>query len=218
MPRLSLFDFGPLARIYDSWYDSEEGAAHDRIQKEGVVEALGCCPKSGRLLDVGSGTGHWSRVFSSLGFSVLGVDASKEMTGVAKEKGLPGSSFAVGDALNLPFRDAEFDAVSAMAALEFIPDAPAAVREMARLTKAGGLMLVGALNRLSPMNQERIARGDEPYASGRLLSPGELAGMLELYGPVSLHDPYRKPVASERPSGAAPENPFVIMRVIRHGI
>ena len=95
-------------------------------------------------------------------------------------------TFEVADACDLPFEDGSFDVTACMATLEFIPEPAAAVREMARCTKSGGHILVGTLNRLSPLNRRRVAKGKLPYASAHLFSPEELRDLLVPWGTVRM--------------------------------
>lgn len=201
------FDFGPLARTYDSWYETDAGRAHDRVQKADVEELLPR-PRSGaELLDVGCGTGHWSRFFAGLGYRVHGVDLSDEMISVAMIDPVPGGSFTVADAARLPFPDARFDIVAAMGVLEFVPDAGAVVREMARCTRSGGSLLIGTLNRLSDLNRRRLAAGTEPYASAELLAPHELKDLLCPYGTVRMR--------ASSPQRRRLQGPFLVADVHR---
>jgi ubiquinone/menaquinone biosynthesis C-methylase UbiE len=177
-----LHDFGPMAARYEEWYETPEGRKQDRIQKADVLTLLPRPHPGDRLLDVGCGTGHWSRFFASLGYDVLGVDVSEEMVETARAHGLRGCFFAAADACDLPFEDDSFHIVTAIAALEFTADASCAVREMFRCVMRGGTIIVGALNRLAPINRNRLAEGKQPYASGRLLTPGELRDLLAPYG------------------------------------
>ena len=181
----SLFDFGPLAHEYDRWYETPTGQAHDRVQKQDVERLLPVARAGERLLDLGCGTGHWSSFFAARGYRVQGIDISPEMVTAAKAS-VPEAEFRVADAYALPFADASFDVVAAMAALEFVPDAAAVVSEMARCTKPGGSMLVGTLNRLAPLNQDRVSMGKPPYASAHLFSPGELRRLLAPWGSVRM--------------------------------
>jgi SAM-dependent methyltransferase len=183
--RKSLFDFGPLAREYDRWYDTAAGQAHDRVQKADVKRLLRPASASETLLDVGCGTGHWSSFFAEMGYQVTGGDIAPAMTEVARARA-PECSFQVADAHDLPFDDGTFDVVAAMATLEFLPDPAAAIREMVRCARNGGRLLVGTLNRLAPLNQQRIAKGKPPYSSAHLLSPDELRGLLAPWGRVRM--------------------------------
>lgn len=181
----NVFDFGMLASRYDRWYETPAGKALDRVQKEDVRRLLGRASSGERLLDVGCGTGHWSFFFANLGYQVTGIDIAREMIAVARS--VPsGCSFQVADARELPFKDASFDVVAMMAALEFLTDPEMGLREMARCAKPGGILLIGTLNRLAPLNRQRISANKEPYASGHLFSPAELRIIMKPYGRIRM--------------------------------
>ena len=203
-PAGSLFDFGPSARDYDRWYATPAGQVHDRVQKADVRRLL--CPASAgeTLLDVGCGTGHWSSFFAGMGYRVTGIDVAPEMVEVV-QSAVPGCTFQVADAHALPFDDGTFDIVAAMATLEFVPDPAAAIAEMARCARRGGHLLVGTLNRLALLNQHRIAKGKEPYASTHLLSPDELRSLLAPWGPARMlaSSPDRRGGGALPPEGVA---------------
>jgi len=181
----SLFDFGPMASEYDRWYATPSGQAHDHVQKDDVRRLLHPALAGQILLDIGCGTGHWSAFFVGMGYQVTGVDIAPEMIEVARTN-VPECSFQVADAYDLPFDDGTFDAVAAMATLEFLPDPAAAIEEMVRCAKKGGHLLVGTLNRLAPLNQHRISKGKQPYSSAHLLSPDELRSLLAPVGRVRM--------------------------------
>jgi SAM-dependent methyltransferase len=181
----SLFDFGPMAREYDRWYDTPAGQAHDRVQKDDVRRLLRPALAGQTLLDVGCGTGHWSAFFAEMGYRVTGIDVAPSMIDVARSA-VPECTFQVADAHQLPFDDDAFDVVASMATLEFLPDQATAIRGMARCTKEHGHLLVGTLNRLAPLNQHRISKGKPPYSSAHLLSPDELRSLLTPLGRVRM--------------------------------
>lgn len=184
--RNCLYDFGPLARTYEQWYETPQGQAHDRAQKKDARRFLKSVPdNTQRLLDVGCGTGHWSAFFAERGYRVTGVDISPEMIDVAGAS-VAGGSFQVADVYELPFADATFDVTTAMATLEFLPRPAEALREMVRCTRLGGRLLVGTLNRLSLLNLQRVAENKPPYSSAKLFSPGELANLLAPWGRVRM--------------------------------
>src|SRR5205823_1958186 len=79
-----------------------------------------------RVRDVGCGPGNFSRTFApdvgQKGLAV-GLDASASMLARAVQEGVPANvAYVRGDATELPFRDASFDAVCCFAALYFIHD------------------------------------------------------------------------------------------------
>ena len=181
-----LVDFGPMARNYDRWYTTPEGMKHDAVQKADVLRILGPAGTPSRLLDLGCGTGHWSRFFTSLGYRVTGLDLSMPMLQMVRREGGTRVTCSAGEAAALPFGDASFDVVAAMATLEFLPDPAGALREMARCVRSGGRILVGTLNRAAPLNRRRLAENKQPYASGRLLTPGALRELLEPFGSIQM--------------------------------
>lgn len=181
----SLFDFGPLASLYEDWYGTPEGKAHDIVQQRDVKAVIQPARGAQRLLDVGCGTGHWSRFFNALGYEVQGIDISGEMIRTARDIS-PGCRFDIGSACYLPFPDASFDITASITALEFIPDQAAAVGEMARCTRPGGIVLIGTLNRVAPINRGRMDEGEEPFASANLLGPDDLMDMISPWGEVRM--------------------------------
>lgn len=99
-------------------------------------------PKTGHVLDVGSGTGSLSFAISErqTGLRVLGIDPSKEYIAYANHKNpfVGRATFQVGDAQNLQFSAHTFDAAVSLLVLNFIPDPAKALRELRRVTKPGG--------------------------------------------------------------------------------
>jgi len=104
-----------------------------------------------------------------------------------------GIHYRVADARNLPFRDGSFEIVAAIAMIEFVPDVHAALCEMLRCLHPGGSLIIGVLNRLAPINRDRLAAGKQPYASGHLLTGDELERLLAPYGNVDLGATRRSP-------------------------
>jgi len=179
----STFNFDPLARVYDQWYETVEGAVYDRLEKRAVARFLPGSSRGKTLLDVGCGTGHWSRFFSGRGFEVTGIDVSPMMIDVARSKQIAGASFEVADAHKLPFEDGRFDVTAAITTLEFVREPALVVQEMVRCTRRpGGVFIVGALNSLSGVNRRRKDAGKEPYAVAGFFTPDQVRRLLRSYG------------------------------------
>jgi len=218
-----LFDFAPFAETYDRWYATPGGRTHDLAQKADVFGFLARGGTDARLLDVGCGTGHWTRYFAMLGYAVVAVDVSSEMVHVAYGSRPSGTAFHVADAAALPFEDAAFDVAAAMATLEFLPAPAEALEEMARCVRHGGRLLIGSLNRSASLNRKRLAQRREPYASGHLYSPDELERLLEPFGRIRMvaSDPDgaflpEEPGELDRGSiGAGLDGPFIVAEVQR---
>jgi len=101
------------------------------------------------VLDVATGTGDVAIDFArhSGAGTVVGLDRSAGMLGVARDKLRRGGlerriGVVEGDAMDMPFDDQSFDAVTIAFGLRNLPDYAAAVREMTRVLKPGGRLLV----------------------------------------------------------------------------
>ena len=181
----SRYDFGILASQYDCWYQTREGRTFDLLEKQAFLALIGSDRSRGNLLDVGCGTGWWSCFFSNLGFSVTGVDISKEMVAAARAKNIPSATFQVADAHNLPFADNSFNASAAIATIEFVQKPQTVVQEMARCTRSpGGTIYLGFLNASSRINRKRMRKKDSPYEKARFFSIKEIIKTFSSLGKV----------------------------------
>ena len=92
-----------------------------------------------RVLDVGSGTGALSAAAAAIeSVQVTGIEPAAAYVRYAQER-LDGH-FEVGDAMALPFADDSFDRTLAMLVLNFVPDPAAALQQMIRVTRPGGVV------------------------------------------------------------------------------
>jgi arsenite methyltransferase len=111
-----------------------------------VYEALGAAPGE-RILDVGCGPGFYAAELLDQvgdGGSVVALDASEQMLAVAEHRceGRPNISFHQADATELPVEDGGFDRAVSVQVLEYVPDADAAIREIARALRPGGRAVI----------------------------------------------------------------------------
>jgi SAM-dependent methyltransferase len=124
--------------------------AIDHIQQGAVQRAVALAKLSSgaRLLDVGCGTGRWVRRYRELGFSPVGVDATIGMLRIARSHRTT-CPLAAGLANDLPFSNDVFDCVSDITVVQHIPYRlqPQALREMIRVLKPGGRMILFELIR-----------------------------------------------------------------------
>src|SRR3954452_13590040 len=94
-------------------------------------------------LDVGCGNGAFTEVLiaRTAPASVAGIDPSAGQIAYAKERpGAKLAEFRVGDAQQLPYGDASFDAVAMALVISFVPEPAKAVAEMARVAKPGAVV------------------------------------------------------------------------------
>jgi len=145
-----------------------------------------------RLLDVGCGPGTITADLATrlAPGTVLGIDASAEVIDAAR-RDHPDVTFSVADVYDLGLEDASWDVVHAHQVLQHLADPVAALREMRRVVRPGGIVAArdsdyasftwhpadGRLERWLALYQE-IARANsgEPDAGRRLLSWARQAG------------------------------------------
>ncbi|MGZ3569747.1 MAG: class I SAM-dependent methyltransferase [Thermodesulfobacteriota bacterium] len=157
-----LFDQWPEG--YDQWFTTPIGSLVKKYETELILDLLR--PEKGEvILDAGCGTGIFTLDILSSGPKVIGLDISLPMLIQAGKK-LDGFPFriVVADMLDLPFPEGSFDKVVSITALEFIRDAEAAIRELFRVTRRGGTIVVATLNSLSPWAAKRIAEAKERHS------------------------------------------------------
>jgi ubiquinone/menaquinone biosynthesis C-methylase UbiE len=142
-------------------------APHPLITRPRLREAL--APQAGeRILEVGPGTGYyalpvadWLGPDGTLEIFDLQQDMLDHTSGRAREAGLTNLVPTQGDARELPYPDDAFDGAYLVTVLGEIPDQQQAVRELARVVKPGGRVVVGELmgdpHWVSPKALERHA-------------------------------------------------------------
>jgi SAM-dependent methyltransferase len=96
-----------------------------------------------RVLDLGTGSGVASQALQAVGAVPVGLDLAVEMLTHRQEDRPPG---VAGDAQQLPFRNAVFDAVVAAFSLNHVPDLPRALSECRRVLRRGGLLLASTFS------------------------------------------------------------------------
>ena len=138
-------------------------------------------PASGRILDVGCGTGALLLDISRIrpGALLAGADLSRAMLSVARARLGSRALLAEADAIALPFRAAAFDLVVSASALHHWPAAAPALAELRRALAPGGRVAVTdwCADRWLDRVRDRLYRRFEP-AHHRALRSVELASLL----------------------------------------
>jgi demethylmenaquinone methyltransferase / 2-methoxy-6-polyprenyl-1,4-benzoquinol methylase len=131
--------FDRIARVYDRMNSVMTAGMHHRW-RERAAHLARVGPGS-RALDVATGTGDLAIELAGRGAEVTGLDFSEPMLELARGKA-PGMEWVQGDALELPFGDGKFDAVTVGFGARNFSDLERGLREMARVTRPGGRVVV----------------------------------------------------------------------------
>jgi SAM-dependent methyltransferase len=141
---------------YDAWYASPRGRWIGETEFQLLKQLL--APEAGdNILDVGCGTGWFTRHFAALpGSDVTGIDPDPAALAFAKSLDAE-SKYIEGDGRSLPFADNTFERVASVTALCFISDWQLAIREIVRVTRKR--FVIGLLNRNSLLWRDKGQAG-----------------------------------------------------------
>lgn len=109
-----------------------------------------------RILDCGCGEGSYVLALREKGAIACGIEFLEEKIAKARDSGLSDRHVAFGDAQNMEFEDASFDAVIFNEVLEHIPDDRSALAEAHRILKPEGDLLIFSPNRLYPFETHGV--------------------------------------------------------------
>ena len=162
---------------YDAWYTTRRGAWIGEEEYHLLQSLLE--PRAGKtLLDVGCGTGWFTRRFAALPeLRVTGMDPNSEWLAYARGRDAK-AQYLEGDGCALPFADKSFDRVVSVTALCFIRDWPRALQEIVRVTRTR--FAVGVLNRTSLLWRDKGQSGGKgAYRGAHWHTRAELRTVLD---------------------------------------
>jgi len=162
-----------IAAHYEAWYKTPQGRQADQEEKQLLRWLMGAFPGARTVLEVGCGTGHFTRWLRDEGFRAVGLDLSAPM--LAQARALDGLPLVQGDAHRLPFADDAVDLVMLITTLEFLARPREALAEALRVARRG--LVLGVLNRWSPLGLERRVKSlfrPSVYSAARFYSVWEL--------------------------------------------
>jgi SAM-dependent methyltransferase len=157
---------------YDDWFERHRAAYLSELL---AVRAL--LPLEGQGLEVGVGTGRFA---GPLGVK-FGIDPAGETLVYAQARGVKVVR-AVAEAL--PFSGAAFDYAVVVTTICFVDDARAMLREIARVLRPGGKIIIGLIDRESPLGQDYVTHQAENifYREATFYSAAEVEALLKETG------------------------------------
>jgi ubiquinone/menaquinone biosynthesis C-methylase UbiE len=146
--------FNEASKEYADSYYGITPQAHYYAMRQKIVLSFLERLDGGRILDVGCGPGMMVAPCTQRRFLYTGLDLSEKMIDecLHRHRDTATANFCVGRIQCLPFDNNLFDVLLCMGALEYVPaeEEDAAMAEMIRVLKPGGLLIISHLNRVSP--------------------------------------------------------------------
>lgn len=205
MPKTAPFE--QYVDRYEAWFERHPFAF------EAELAALREALPPGDGMEVGVGTGRYA---APLGIRA-GVEPSGRMRALARERGIDAID---GVAEALPYRDAAFDVVLMVTTICFVDDLDAALTETHRVLRPGGHLVIGFVDRESPLGRDYVAHRAENvfYRDATFYSVREVGGHLcqagfdELAFRQTIFTPLAEVVTLQPTRSGYGEGSFVVVR------
>jgi SAM-dependent methyltransferase len=145
------------AESYAAWYDTPRGRWIGAVEFA-LLESLLRPEAEASLLDVGCGTGQFTRAFArKVQGVVVGIDPNQAWLTYARAQAVHRECYVAGLAESLPFRNKAFDLSLSVTALCFVGDQQQTIRELIRVTRRR--FVLGLLNRHSLLYMQKGRAG-----------------------------------------------------------
>src|SRR3972149_5949690 len=161
--------FEEAALEYDEWFET-----HEWVYKSEVEAIKNLIPETGEGIEIGVGTGRFSVPF---GIKV-GVEPAKAMAEIARKRGI---HVYEAKAENLPFHANSFDFALMVTTLCFLEDTFHALKEIKRILKPTGKIVIGMLDEDSPPGKlcEEKRKKSKFYRDARFYSVNQVLDWLK---------------------------------------
>ena len=170
MPKISPFQ--KYVDQYETWFKKNRWVYEAELR---AVKAL--IPETGRGVEIGVGTGRFA---APLGIKI-GVEPSGRMKEIAQKRGI---QVLDGVAEKLPFDDYEIDFILMVTTVCFVDDINKAFQEANRVLSKGGFLIVGEVDRSSPIGQTYLKHQNENvfYKEANFFSVDEVVKVMKQTG------------------------------------
>ena len=196
---------------YDAWYERNKWAYLSEL--EAVKKVL---PEKRYGLEIGVGSGRFAAL---LGITV-GIDPSKKMVELARERGVD-ARLGVGE--KLLFKNSTFDYVAIIVALCFVKDPEKVIDESARVLKPEGEIIIGIIDKESSLGRFYQKKGSIFYGHARFFDIEEIMRMLRSSGfsdfsyYQTIFDHPDKLTTIEEPQEGFGKGGFVVLNAVKTG-
>ncbi len=203
--------FESHASDYEAWFDR-----HKCVYESEILALRAMAPVGGVGVEIGVGTGRFA---APLGVP-LGVDPSLAMCAVAQTKGI---DVINGVAEALPLGNDCFDFALLVTAICFVDSLDTTFKEIHRILKPGGVLVLGFIDKNSPLGKEYEKHRDESvfyrdaifYSTTEVASRLETAGFTDLGFKQTIFQDLDKITAVQPIKAGYGEGSFVVLRGIK---
>lgn len=164
------------ADVAEEWITWARAPGHDAFWNYAQAFGTFMGKGSGEALDVGCGEGRVSRLLKELGYRVTAADPVARFIEAAREMN-SADRYAVASAAALPFDDQSFDLTIAYNMLMDVEDVPAAAREIRRVLKPSGTLIVSIVHPFADRGHFSGPGPDAPF-----IVPGSYFGRQRFEG------------------------------------
>jgi SAM-dependent methyltransferase len=149
-------------RIAAQWIVWARTPNHDSFwaYRNSLIDFIG--RGEGEALDVGCGEGRVSRILRERGYRVTATDPVEQFVSVAKQTN-SADRYEVATAAHLPFKDGSFDLAVAYNVLMDIEDVPTALREIRRVLRPSGMLLISIVHPFADRGRFANQEPDAPF-------------------------------------------------------
>ncbi len=181
---MSAYNFDDIAEIYDAYYETSLGKQVDHVEKQLIWKYMIRMSLEHPLLEIGCGTGHWTLFFRQKGLKLTAIDLSGKMMDKAIKKNPKKVHFEKMNVEDMKFKDHAFENINTITTLEFVENLEQAFKEIDRVLRPGGSLVVGCLNELSESGQQK--KENEIYRNAHFFQPEELKTHLSILGEADI--------------------------------
>lgn len=158
------WNFNSWAKSYDDDVKKDNGELKIYKNYELILQSIydlveDLNKKNSKILEIGVGTGNLASKFLNSNYDIVGIDQSREMLSVAKEK-YPSLKVRLGEFLKIPYDNKSFDIIISTYAFHHLNESEKciAIEEMIRVLKDNGVIIIGDLMFESKDSEEKILK------------------------------------------------------------